>query len=611
MNAPGITGAAPAGPNRPQQPSLLPVVPPGPASSSSGQTLSAASGPASVPELGSAGPSGQASGSGPSSSHIPSESLPIEAGHSQTATSPASTSATGSYMQRSRRRWTAEEDAKLISAVKAYGSARGPGSAWSLISQGIPGRTNKFTTVINSRACDLRIDASCHAASVVAYPGNVLRRYMSGNAGGNAGGVILCSLSEGTIPRVLMRGSHCRLASMLYLLSWQGPCIDPYTFSTLSPQDSSVDRQDCRKRWFHSLDPSVRKGKWSPNEDDALRKLYSELGPQWKEIALRIPGRKDDQVSKRWRDVLAPELTSKKPWSGKEDALLLELLEKLGPRWTAIADKLPGRSPIACRNRSRKFRKQRPEPSQRHGCRISVIKKRTNPAVADDTPSSTGASGSGSGTASARSGSGSGVASAGPSTVPLPSMMTERSMQEDGEPDWRLPADLNPSISVSSFNFDLDQNRLVGPSPHDQPGAPGPGGPGSQGPPGSVPGQAPPAPPSAASGPQSTGGSMMGDSVMGIAASPAVNTSGLPMSHQSVSPTTHMDQLPPQMEGWMPPTPMQMGMPLFDRAVDDMWGLFVALDRGDPAVLVDSNLLRQLVAGAASGIGHPPMPGRT
>lgn len=147
MNAPGITGAAPAGPNRPQQPSLLPVVPPGPASSSSGQTLSAASGPASAPGLGSAGPSGQASGSGPSSSHIPSESLPIEAGQSQTATSPASTSATGSYMQRSRRRWTAEEDAKLISAVKAYGSARGPGSAWSLISQGIPGRTNKVSGI--------------------------------------------------------------------------------------------------------------------------------------------------------------------------------------------------------------------------------------------------------------------------------------------------------------------------------------------------------------------------------------------------------------------------------------------------------------------------------
>lgn len=42
--------------------------------------------------------------------------------------------------------------------------------------------------------------------------------------------------------------------------------------------------QDCRKRWFHSLDPSLRKGKWSEQEDQALRKLYTELGPKWKEI---------------------------------------------------------------------------------------------------------------------------------------------------------------------------------------------------------------------------------------------------------------------------------------------------------------------------------------
>ncbi|BEI80522.1 hypothetical protein CcaverHIS002_0110510 [Cutaneotrichosporon cavernicola] len=158
---------------------------------------------------------------------------------------------------RPRRRWTADEDARLIAAVNKYGSQRGPGSQWSKISAGLSGRTNK----------------------------------------------------------------------------------------------------DCRKRWFHSLDPRVRKGRWSPDEDDLLRKLYAELGPQWKAIALRIPGRKDDQVSKRWRDVLAPELTSKKPWSDEEDALLLALLEEKGPKWTSIAEQLPGRSPIACRNRSRKYRK--------------------------------------------------------------------------------------------------------------------------------------------------------------------------------------------------------------------------------------------------------------
>ncbi|WWC72854.1 uncharacterized protein I206_106818 [Kwoniella pini CBS 10737] len=74
-------------------------------------------------------------------------------------------------------------------------------------------------------------------------------------------------------------------------------------------------------------------------EDDTLKKLYEELGPQWKEIALRIPGRKDDQ----------------KPWASLEDALLLQLFEEHGPKWTAIADYLPGRSPLACRNRSRKY----------------------------------------------------------------------------------------------------------------------------------------------------------------------------------------------------------------------------------------------------------------
>ncbi|WVQ72851.1 hypothetical protein IAR50_002412 [Cryptococcus sp. DSM 104548] len=113
--------------------------------------------------------------------------------------------------------------------------------------------------------------------------------------------------------------------------------------------------KDCRKRWFHSLDPSLRKGRWSKQEDEALKRLYKEMGPQWKEIALLIPGRKDDQCSKRWRDVLDPSLISKEPWTPLEDALLLQLFEALGAKWSVISDCLPGRSPLACRNRSRKY----------------------------------------------------------------------------------------------------------------------------------------------------------------------------------------------------------------------------------------------------------------
>lgn len=52
---------------------------------------------------------------------------------------------------------------------------------------------------------------------------------------------------------------------------------------------------------------------------------------------------------------MCPDLTPNKPWTVLEDALLLQLYEQHGPKWTTIADHLSGRSPTACRNRSRKY----------------------------------------------------------------------------------------------------------------------------------------------------------------------------------------------------------------------------------------------------------------
>lgn len=41
---------------------------------------------------------------------------------------------------------------------------------------------------------------------------------------------------------------------------------------------------DCRKRWFHSLDPSLRKGRWTKDEDRIILDAYQQLGPSWKQI---------------------------------------------------------------------------------------------------------------------------------------------------------------------------------------------------------------------------------------------------------------------------------------------------------------------------------------
>jgi hypothetical protein len=72
--------------------------------------------------------------------------------------------------------------------------------------------------------------------------------------------------------------------------------------------------------------------------------------------ALLIPGRNDEQVAKRWRDVLSPELDLDAPWTPEEDALLVNLFKEMGPKWTPMSDSFPKRNGIACRNRFRRFK---------------------------------------------------------------------------------------------------------------------------------------------------------------------------------------------------------------------------------------------------------------
>ncbi|KAL6915597.1 hypothetical protein FSHL1_007048 [Fusarium sambucinum] len=112
--------------------------------------------------------------------------------------------------------------------------------------------------------------------------------------------------------------------------------------------------KDCRKRWLHSLDPSLRKGRWTSQEDEILLSAYARLGPLWNDIASLIPGRKDDQCSKRYNDILNPSAKNRlSDWTSNEDNLLRQGVAALGHRWVAISARIPGRPPLTCRNRWR------------------------------------------------------------------------------------------------------------------------------------------------------------------------------------------------------------------------------------------------------------------
>ncbi|CAJ2674680.1 unnamed protein product [Trifolium pratense] len=94
------------------------------------------------------------------------------------------------------------------------------------------------------------------------------------------------------------------------------------------------------------------KGQWTPEEDETLRLAVQRFqGKNWKKIAECFKDRTDVQCLHRWQKVLNPELV-KGPWSKEEDEVMIELVNKYGPKkWSTIAQHLPGRIGKQCRER--------------------------------------------------------------------------------------------------------------------------------------------------------------------------------------------------------------------------------------------------------------------
>ncbi|CCM00327.1 uncharacterized protein FIBRA_02357 [Fibroporia radiculosa] len=95
----------------------------------------------------------------------------------------------------------------------------------------------------------------------------------------------------------------------------------------------------CRKRWLHSLSPSVKKSAWTQEEDQLLLSLYAVHSTKWAIIARHIPGRTDDACSKRYREALDPSL-NRGEWTTEDDTTLLGAYARLGGKWGQVGQEL-------------------------------------------------------------------------------------------------------------------------------------------------------------------------------------------------------------------------------------------------------------------------------
>ncbi|RDY12696.1 Transcription factor MYB86 [Mucuna pruriens] len=99
------------------------------------------------------------------------------------------------------------------------------------------------------------------------------------------------------------------------------------------PKQAGLQRcgKSCRLRWINYLRPDLKRGMFSQQEEDLIISLHEVLGNRWAQIAAQLPGRTDNEIKNFWNSCLKKKLMKQgidpathKPLLNIEDHMIKE-----------------------------------------------------------------------------------------------------------------------------------------------------------------------------------------------------------------------------------------------------------------------------------------------
>jgi hypothetical protein len=101
---------------------------------------------------------------------------------------------------------------------------------------------------------------------------------------------------------------------------------------------------------YKRIRPGIIKGSWKKEEDARIIELVNKHGKAWSKISKVLGTRNGKQIRDRYINVLDPEIRKGK-FTEEEDNKLIQLFKQHGPKWATIAKYYPNRTADMIKNR--------------------------------------------------------------------------------------------------------------------------------------------------------------------------------------------------------------------------------------------------------------------